>query len=177
MVWKVLLNPRAQASIPQPTTERILIEGRLNRRTTKTATCRSHSLSIIVAAAAVRLTHLVLVPISSESDSYFLRYSMPPRQIGMLLPLFYLIILPWSLASPLSLSAPGPRSPGLHLPLSRREINTSTPQRVRKRVAIGLGDYFDVCVFEHTTAASSSRKQNIQCTSSSRRDDCTARHR
>jgi hypothetical protein len=100
-----------------------------------------------------------------------------PQRIGMLLPLFHLINLPWSLASPLSLPATSPRAPGLHLPLSRREINTSTPQRVRKRGAIGLGDYFDVCVFERATAASSLRNQNIQCTSSSRRDACTARHR
>jgi len=95
----------------------------------------------------------------------------------MLLPLFYLINLPWSLASPLSLPATSPRTPELHLPLFRREINTSTPLRVRKRGAIGLGDYFDVCVFERITAASSSRNQNIQHTSSSRRDGYTARHR
>jgi hypothetical protein len=93
-----------------------------------------------------------------------------------LLPL-YIISLPWSLASPLSLPATSPRAPGLHLPLSRREINTSPAQWVRKRGAIGLGDRFDVCVFERATAVSSLRKQNIQCTSSSRGDACSARHR
>src|ERR1700679_428997 len=37
-VWKGFLTPRAQASIPQPTIESvILIEGRLSGRTTKTA--------------------------------------------------------------------------------------------------------------------------------------------
>lgn len=106
----------------------------------------------------------------------FLLSSMP-RRIGMFLPFFYLINLPWSLANPLSLPTTSPRATGLHLPLSRREINISTPQRINKRGAIGLGDYFDVCVFERGTAASSPRNQNIQCTSSNRRDACTSRHR
>ncbi len=98
----------------------------------------------------------------------------------MFLPLFhltFLISLPWSLASPLSLHATRRRTLGLHLPLSRREVNASTPRRVRKQGTIGLGDYFDVCVSELTTAASSSRSQNIQCTSSRRQDACTARRR
>lgn len=81
--------------------------------------------------------------------------------LDMLLPHFHLIpliSLPWSLASPLSLPTAIRRTPGFHLPLTRvtrREINTSTPRRLPKESAIGLGDYFDVCVFKRTTAASS----------------------
>ena len=138
-----------------------------------------------ITVAAVRLSQPLClchsvpsqVTISSESNSSFPLSSMP-RRIGILLLFIYLINLPWSLANPLSLPATtSPRAPGLHLPLSRREINTTTPKRERRRGAIGLGDYFDVCVSEYATAASSSRKQNIQCTSSSRLDACTARHR
>lgn len=78
----------------------------------------------------------------------------------MFLPLFYstlIISLLSSLASPLSLPAAIRRASGFHLPLSRRELNTSTPRQVTKQSAIGLGDYFDVCVFKRTIAANSSQ--------------------
>jgi len=68
-----------------------------------------------------------------------------------LLPLTFLISLPWSLANPLSMLGVR-RGSALHLPLSRREASTSTPQRVPKQGAIGLGNYIDVCVIKYTVA-------------------------
>ena len=122
----------------------------------------------------------LILLLSSPSPVCLQRFPSMPQWIGMLLPLFhitFLISLPWSLSSPLSLPATCRRAPGLHLPLSRLEINASTPRRVRKRGAIGLGDYFDVCVFECTTTACSSRNQHIQRTSSSGWNACTASRR
>jgi hypothetical protein len=116
---------------------------------------------------------------SRYSSTPILFFPLSRCVLGMLLPLFYLTLLvslPWSLASPLSLPTAIRRAPGFHLPLSRREIYTSTPRRP-KQSAIGLGDYFDVCVFKRTTAVSSSWNQYIQCASSNRRDACTTRPR
>jgi phytepsin len=97
----------------------------------------------------------------------------------MLLRLLYLTSLvspPWSSASPPSLQ--GIRQGfALHLPISRRELSTSTPRRLPKQGAIGLGDYIDVCVFKFTNEIISSRNQDIHRTSSSGRDAYTARSR
>ncbi|KAI9457021.1 aspartic peptidase domain-containing protein [Russula earlei] len=64
----------------------------------------------------------------------------------MLLSLIYLTLLvnlPLSSTNPVSLSAIRHWST-LHLPLIRREVVSSTPRRVLKQGAIGLGDYIDV---------------------------------
>src|SRR5258708_36896151 len=99
-----------------------------------------------------------------------------PQWIGMLLPLFhitFLISLPWSLSSPLSLPATCRRAPGLHLPLSRLEINASTPRRGLKRRAIGSAGSFYVVVFECHTTTPSSRDRHLNRHSSSGSDAWT----
>jgi|SRR5712671_370879 len=90
-----------------------------------------------------------------------------------------LVSLPLSSTSPVSLSLSATRlGSALHLPLARREVITSTPWRVPQQGTIGLGDYIDVCVLSGlTTTARSLRNQDIQCSSASRRDSCTARSR
>ena len=93
-------------------------------------------------------------------------YSLAAVALGMLLRLFHLVSLPWSLASPLSLQGIR-REPVLHLPLFRREVSTGTPRRLFKQDAIGLGDYIDVCVLKSTTGIISSQNQDIQRTSPS----------
>jgi hypothetical protein len=99
--------------------------------------------------------------------------------LGMLLRLFCLTLLvnlPWSLANPLSLQDIQ-QGAAIHLPLSRREVSTSIPRRVSEQGAIGLGDYIDVWVLKSTTVIISSWNQDIQRTSSSRRDVFTSRSR
>jgi hypothetical protein len=95
----------------------------------------------------------------------------------MLLRLFHLTFLvnpPWSSASPPPLQGIRQGS-ALHLPLSRRELSTSTPRRLPEQGAIGLGDYIDVCVLKYTSKIISLWNQDIQRTSSSGRYDYTAR--
>jgi hypothetical protein len=74
----------------------------------------------------------------------------------MLLPLLFLMSLPWSWGTPLSLPA---ASPGfaLHLPLYRREAAPSKRRRAPEQYSIGLGDDIDVCGFMINRPASSHR--------------------
>ena len=94
----------------------------------------------------------------SHTRLYAPQLSFSSEHIGssvMPLPLFYILFLvnlPWSWGTPLSLPAALPRF-ALHLPLYRRETAPSIRRRAPKQDSIGLGDDIDVCGFIMTVLA------------------------